>query len=133
MNTFGTRLKQKRIAAGMTQDDLANLTGLSQPQISNLERGRNLPTLPTLDALERLLGAGLRGGDVKPLETALSKAEDHRVAYLWDRFDHLTHALRGMQEDDPKRWSASMELSKIWGELWRKGLVGRPVLGDRPA
>ena len=45
------RLRETR---GMSQRDLARLTGIKQPQIARLEKGQQLPTL---DTLGRLLGA----------------------------------------------------------------------------
>ena len=37
--TFGQLVKQRRLAAGLTQEELAERSGLSVPSISNLERG----------------------------------------------------------------------------------------------
>lgn len=41
MNTFGTRLREARKAANLTQKELAKKAGVSQTTISDAERGRN--------------------------------------------------------------------------------------------
>lgn len=50
------KLKEARKAAGLTQVELSRKTGLSQPDISAIERGDRDPTASTLrklaDALE---------------------------------------------------------------------------------
>ena len=45
-----------REAAGLTQRQLADLVGVTDQTISNLERGANSPTLDTARALARVLG-----------------------------------------------------------------------------
>lgn len=39
--TFGARVKQEREAKGISQEKLAQLSGVKQPTISNIESGRN--------------------------------------------------------------------------------------------
>lgn len=56
---FGERVRAVRRDAGMTQEKLAEATGLHATFISNVERGYRVPTVPTL----LRLAAGLR---VKP-------------------------------------------------------------------
>lgn len=48
-----------RIAAGMTQKDLAEKSGIRQSNISRIENGNCIPTLPTLLALAQALGKKL--------------------------------------------------------------------------
>jgi non-specific serine/threonine protein kinase len=52
--TFGELLRQHRLAAGLTQEALAEQAGLSEQGIQKLERG---VTHPYRDTLQRLLGA----------------------------------------------------------------------------
>src|SRR6516162_10872173 len=52
--TFGDLLRQHRLAAGLTQEALAELAGLSEHGVQKLERG---VTHPYRDTLQRLLGA----------------------------------------------------------------------------
>jgi transcriptional regulator with XRE-family HTH domain len=50
-------LRDRRMRAGLNQDELAELTGLSQSYISLLERGvKNNPTAKTLRLLSKALG-----------------------------------------------------------------------------
>lgn len=45
---FALRMRDARVGAGLTQLDLSNLTGISQPEISRIEKGRTSPTLGSL-------------------------------------------------------------------------------------
>jgi transcriptional regulator with XRE-family HTH domain len=59
--TFGDLLRRFRGSADLTQEDLAERTGLTTQAISLLERGRNSPSLRTIFRLAEVLG-------VKPSE-----------------------------------------------------------------
>jgi transcriptional regulator with XRE-family HTH domain len=48
---FGRRVRQLRLAAGMTQEDLAHRCGLFRTYMSRIETGRANPTLTMIDAL----------------------------------------------------------------------------------
>ena len=54
-------LKAKREAAGLTQRQLADLVGVTDQTISNIERGATMPTLDTARALARVLGIPVEG------------------------------------------------------------------------
>ena len=45
---FGAKLREARANAGLTQEALADLTGMSRGAISPLERGEHMPRLDTL-------------------------------------------------------------------------------------
>lgn len=49
------RLRRIRVLAGLTQEQLADATGISQPVISSIERGATTRT-SVLDRLARVLG-----------------------------------------------------------------------------
>lgn len=51
----GTNLSRLRRDRQLTQEQLAELSGLSQQFISNLERGKQNATIDTLDALAHAL------------------------------------------------------------------------------
>jgi predicted transcriptional regulator len=53
-------LVEARTEQGLTQKELAERTGIRQPNISRLERGQCSPTLDTLSALARGLGKELK-------------------------------------------------------------------------
>jgi len=53
----GENVRRLRIAASLTQEQLAERSGFSQQYISDLERGRRNPTVVTLFELASALGA----------------------------------------------------------------------------
>jgi len=50
------RIKDMRKRKGMTQQELAELSGVSRNVIANLETGRNKPTYETAQAIASVLG-----------------------------------------------------------------------------
>jgi transcriptional regulator with XRE-family HTH domain len=56
---FGQVLRAYREAAGLTQEELGEVTDLHRTYISLLERGINSPSLRTLTKLSRALGVTL--------------------------------------------------------------------------
>jgi len=46
-----SKLKEIRTAAGLTQDKLAEITGISQANICRIENGINIPTIETAKKL----------------------------------------------------------------------------------
>lgn len=56
---FAAVLRQRRKAAGLSQEELAFRAGLSTSYVSLLETRNRQPTLSVLDALCRELGIGL--------------------------------------------------------------------------
>ena len=56
---IGSRLLRERVAAGLTQQQLADASGIAQADISRIERGQGNPTTETLEALARPLGITL--------------------------------------------------------------------------
>ncbi len=56
---IGARVQQQRLAAGLTQQQLAVASGIAQADISRIERGQSNPTAATLEALGSPLGVTL--------------------------------------------------------------------------
>ncbi len=52
----GENIRRVRLAAGMTQEELAERSGFSQQYISSLERGRRNPTIVSIYELAQALG-----------------------------------------------------------------------------
>ena len=50
-------LKKIREQKGLTQSDLASLTGISQPHIASIESGKLLPNNSTRRKIEKILGS----------------------------------------------------------------------------
>lgn len=59
MDTFGERLKQYRRAKGLTQQELADLLGVSNKSISRWESDGGYPDVPLLLPLARALGVSV--------------------------------------------------------------------------
>lgn len=53
---FGARIRELRLAAGMTQDDLSERCGLFRTYVSRIETGQANPTLTMIHALAVSLG-----------------------------------------------------------------------------
>ena len=56
---IGAAIRKARIAEGLTQSQLADLLGVSQPTIANVETGSSGLGLDLLDALEEILGISI--------------------------------------------------------------------------
>ncbi|WP_380280928.1 helix-turn-helix domain-containing protein [Kitasatospora purpeofusca] len=56
---LGQAVYDRRTALGLSQTELARRAGMTQPQISTIEGGDSLPTLPLLRRLARALDAAL--------------------------------------------------------------------------
>ncbi|MFI6623777.1 helix-turn-helix domain-containing protein [Streptomyces sp. NPDC050528] len=56
---LGQAVHDRRIELGLSQTELARGAGMTQPQISNIEGGDSVPTLPLLTRLAKALDASL--------------------------------------------------------------------------
>jgi ribosome-binding protein aMBF1 (putative translation factor) len=56
---LGQMVHDRRTELGLTQADLADRAGMTQPQLSRLESGGATPTVPLLDRLAAALDADL--------------------------------------------------------------------------
>ncbi|MFD4244509.1 helix-turn-helix domain-containing protein [Streptomyces sp. NPDC058525] len=56
---LGQAVYDRRTSLGLSQADLARHAGMTQPQISNIEGGDSVPTLPLLTRLAKALDASL--------------------------------------------------------------------------
>src|SRR5919204_3610001 len=76
---FGELLKRYRLAAGLTQAQLAERAGLSERAISDLERGaRRMPQRATLQLLAQALG--LAGAEHATLHAAVVRTRPPTTA-----------------------------------------------------
>lgn len=53
---LGKRIRELRLAAGLTQAELARRTGIHRPNIARVEAGRHTPSLETLTRLAQAIG-----------------------------------------------------------------------------
>jgi transcriptional regulator with XRE-family HTH domain len=85
-NRLGERLRQLRVAAGLTQTDLAG-DRFSKEYVSQIERGKTRPTRETIEWLAQKLGV-----DPNYLERGVSSDERRRVETLLARAEALTES-----------------------------------------
>ena len=58
-NRFGNAVRNARTAAGLTQEDLADRSGLDRSYIGGIERGERNPTLSVIEKIADGLGISL--------------------------------------------------------------------------
>lgn len=56
---IGRAVRERRLALGMSQTELAAGAGMTQPALSRLEAGGAVPTIPVLERIAIALGAEL--------------------------------------------------------------------------
>ena len=53
--SLARKIIRDRVAAGLTQRDLAERAGISFEQLGRIERGKHTPSVPTIDKIDRAL------------------------------------------------------------------------------
>src|SRR5690242_18350597 len=53
--SLARKIIRDRVAAGMTQRELAKLAGISFEHLCRIETGKHVPTVPTIDKIDRAL------------------------------------------------------------------------------
>ena len=124
---FGTRLRSCRQSAGLSQQELAERSGLSVRAISDLERGRT--RFPYQDSLARLADALALGG---PARTEFITSASRRLApaeagtLLWQLppvpIEDLARAQHARPVHDPVElgddiWESDDELAEFLADL----------------
>jgi DNA-binding XRE family transcriptional regulator len=56
---IGQAIRERRLALGLTQTELAERAGMTQPALSRLEAGGVVPTIPLLERISASLDADL--------------------------------------------------------------------------
>src|SRR5919201_40586 len=132
-NRLGERLRQLRVAAGMTQTDLAG-DRFSKEYVSQIERGKTRPTAETIEWLAARLGVdaaflanGVSTDERSRVEAALARAE----ALLEDARDEETLAeIEGVRSAVLATGLPELEVRAIRTEsyaLMRQGEVRRAI------
>lgn len=78
----GEALRQRRIEAGLTQRELARLSGVPQPNIAAYESGRRLPASPTAQRLDRALATPTLARIRAVRDAIIEAAESRRIANI---------------------------------------------------
>lgn len=88
--TLGARLKGARLAAGLTQSQVASSTGITQGMLSYLETNRRQPGIENIRRLAKLYNCSvsylLGHGSESPNAAAMSAGEDWRERILSDDY-----------------------------------------------
>lgn len=80
--TFGQRLRETRIRAGLSQSDLEEISGIPKARLSRYENGHVAPSIQTLERLAKALGvseASLLGDQRAILEEFFGVLSDRGV------------------------------------------------------
>ncbi len=56
---IGQTVRERRVALGLSQTELATRAGMTQPALSRLEAGGSVPTIPVLERISAALDAEL--------------------------------------------------------------------------
>jgi HTH-type transcriptional regulator/antitoxin HipB len=56
---IGQAVRERRLALGLSQTEVAAQAGMTQPALSRLEAGGTVPTIPVLERIAAALGAEL--------------------------------------------------------------------------
>jgi transcriptional regulator with XRE-family HTH domain len=56
---IGQAVRERRLALGLSQTEVAARAGMTQPALSRLEAGGAVPTIPVLERIAAALGAEL--------------------------------------------------------------------------
>ncbi len=115
---LGERLRQLRVAAGLTQSDLAG-ERFSKEYLSQIERGKTRPTPETIDWLARRLGV-----DAGFLANGVSADDRGRVEATLARAEALIEAGQDADAIATYQDARSVVLATGLAELEVRGLVG---------
>src|SRR5438093_11678734 len=115
---LGTRLRQLRVAAGLTQSELAG-DRFSKEYMSQIERGKTRPTKETLSWIGERLGVdvsyletGQSWDEYAEVEAAVTRAE---AAVEGQQYDEALEALAGLQFSPEAR---ELEFRALLAEAW---------------
>src|SRR5512133_2631236 len=128
-NRLGERVRQLRVAAGMTQTDLAG-DRFSKEYVSQIERGKTRPTRETIDWLAQRLGVdagflanGVSADERGRVDAALARAEalleGRRNDEALEEFESIRSAVlaTGMQELESRALSGEATARMRRGEV----------------
>jgi len=71
-------LRRLRLEAGLTQREAARRAGITPSMLWGYENGKQLPSVPSLDAALRAVGADLRRLHVELIRVRLNRRKEHR-------------------------------------------------------
>src|SRR5262245_8105729 len=117
---LGTRLRQLRVAAGLTQSDLAG-ERFSKEYVSQIERGKTRPTPQTLAWIAERLGVdasyletGQTWDEYAEVEAAVTRAE---AAVEGQRYEEALEAIEDVTHSPEAR---ELEVRALLAESWAR-------------
>jgi len=139
LERFGRQLREKRIAAGLSQVAAAEAAGVGRSTLIHLERGRKDVRLSNILSVARAVGAevGLSAASPELLERARARDEEarklarRREAHLRLALDlalEEAKALRSLREARAQlqSWKANRTCSEHYIREWARILAGSP-------
>ena len=80
---FGKRLRESRLAAGLSQSELEDISGIPKARLSRYENGHVEPSIQTLNRLARALNvseASLLGDERAAMEEFFAVLAEHGIS-----------------------------------------------------
>ncbi len=115
--TFGERIKRLRIAALMTQDDLAAAAGVSTDLIRKLEQGRrHTCSIVSLHRIAAALDVDL--GELLGRESMPDAAPDAGVVALRESVADVADLLGNVEGEPLSLRDAQRSVTYLWGTYW---------------
>ncbi len=125
---LGARVRERRVAAGLTQTELAD-GRFSKEYVSQVERGKARPTSATLEWLAQRLGTdrqyleeGLSQGDRARFEAAFAEADALLASHRYEAAIDAYRAARGLAR---KPHAPPLQLRALNGEAWAHLRLGQ--------
>lgn len=98
--SFGQRLREARLRAGLSQSELEEISGIPKARLSRYENGHVAPSIQTLERLARALGvseASLLGDQRAVLEEFFNVLSERGVrVYSLEQSANLANAVADM-------------------------------------
>jgi transcriptional regulator with XRE-family HTH domain len=115
---FGTRLREARLSAGLSQSELEELSGIPKARLSRYENGHVEPSIQTLNRLARALNvseASLLGDERAAMEEFFNVLGERGVTIV--------------SKDDARRLGVAFaDMIRSTGEVGATAMDGRPVV-----
>jgi tetratricopeptide (TPR) repeat protein len=125
--TLGQRVRQARVACGLTQSELAD-SRFSKQYVSQIERDQLRPTEATLKWIAnrlavdpQFLATGVDGRELERVESVIARGEAALEAH--DYAEAIT-VLAGVTESVPAEAAPDLELRALLAESWARMYIG---------
>ena len=132
--TIGDRLRELRVAAGMSQDDLAEAINMSQESVSAIERGVQVPRIRTIHLLAQALKTDVADLVIRA-NLARTRAEALRVAEsdvpTIDPFDVRGKIIAAVPDLEDEQAEIILELMQSMDRHRKNRVVVDPSEPDR--